>query len=107
MMTNEELDKAVADAQGWKRDSDGFGDLWRKSNIESDTIPCSRYSPSIYADQAMDLLQQMPDFEFNKYEDGEFCIGTDLMGYLECDTESSMRAICKAFLAHKKAEGAE
>jgi hypothetical protein len=104
-MTNEELDKAVAEAQGWKLINDGLGLLWQKSDSDVDTIPCSRYSPSIYADQAMDLLKQMPDFEFNKYEDGEFCIGTDLMGYLECDTESSMRAICKAFLAHKKAEG--
>ena len=39
----------------------------------------------------------------NKHSDGECCCGTESMGYLECDTDSSTIAICKAFIAHKKA----
>ena len=62
-----------------------------------------KWQPTLYGDQAMILLKTLPDFEFVKHEDGEFCIGTRSMGYLACDMDSKV-AIVKAVVAHLESE---
>ena len=105
-LTHDQLNELAAKTQEWKLINDGLGLLWQKSDSDADTIPCSRYDPCHFGDQAMDLLQLLPDFEFYKHEDGTFCIGTSSMGYLVC-AENSMVAIVKAVIFSKFGEEVE
>jgi hypothetical protein len=96
-MTNEELDKAVAELQGWKKEPDGR--LWRSpdKHIYSG-LP---YRPSTIWKQAGELLEKYniqldpPNFGSTEWS----AAAQDIEEWSYADTPQ--RAICLAVLALK------
>mgnify|MGYP001552717862 CR=1 FL=1 len=101
-MTNEELDKAVAEAQGWSEDwldeSKGLG-LWIKS-LGGESIGMGTYHPSTNWQQAGELLEK---YKIDLSFDGEDCLA-EISGNYFAYADTPQRAICLAVLA---AEGVE
>jgi hypothetical protein len=94
-MTNEELDKAVAELQGWKKEPDGR--LWRSpdKHIYSG-LP---YRPSTIWKQAGELVEKYKVELFNHIEDGSwsaYARGQTVGEGGRADTPQ--RAICLAVL---------
>jgi len=98
-MTNEELNKAVAEAQVWRLIDDGLGTLWQKSDSDVDIIPCSRYDPINNWQQAGELIEKYK-FDLRYIGDSPTRVWMASSGSnVTMFADTPQRAICLAVLA--------
>ena len=102
-LTNEQLDKAVALAQGWKWNEGIEGKLSGWFNPKLNATLVSSYHPSTNGGQAMELVKKMEHFLLSKQSTARFMVlYTNDADFVLADTLE--RAICMAVVASEYSE---